>query len=87
MIFDWSGLRDHRHFILEQISDPLKYCNTAIPIPLGIGLPFMPCDLPNEYELYSTDDTYQEKGDIYLTFEENVSFINRFLLPASHRPW
>jgi len=49
MIFDWSGLKDHRYFILKQISDPLKYCNYAIPIPIPIGLPFMPCDLGNEY--------------------------------------
>jgi hypothetical protein len=55
MIFDWNGLKDHRYFLLTTVNDPLKYCNYAIPIPSPIGLPFMPCDLPNEYELSSTD--------------------------------
>lgn len=68
MMFDWNGLKDQRHFILASINDPLKYCNYALPIPSPIGLPFMPCDLPNEYELYSTNDTFEEQGDIYLTF-------------------
>ena len=47
MIFDWNGLRDNRYFILTTINDPLKYCNYALPFPCPIGLPFMPCDLPN----------------------------------------
>ena len=46
-MFDWSGLKGNRYFMLKQVPDPLKYCNYSIPIPLGIGLPFMPCDLPN----------------------------------------
>ncbi len=46
-MFDWNGLKDKQYFILKQVSDPLKYCNYSTPIPLGIGLPFMPCDLPN----------------------------------------
>ena len=49
MIFDWNGLGEECHFILEQKPDPLKYCNYALPFPMPIGLPFMPCDLPNEY--------------------------------------
>jgi hypothetical protein len=68
MMFDWQGLRDHRHFILTTVNDPLKYCNYALPIPSPIGLPFMPCDLPNEYELASTNEDYSEAGDIYLAF-------------------
>ena len=60
MIFDWSGLKEHRYFIINQKSDPLKYCNYPLPIPMAVGLPFMPCDLPNEYELISTDDRYEE---------------------------
>lgn len=55
MIFDWNGLKNHRHFHLTSVNDPLKYCNYALPIPSPLGLPFMPCDLPNEYELSSTD--------------------------------
>lgn len=47
MIFDWQGLKDHRHFLLTTVNDPLKYCNYALPIPSPVGLPFMPCDLPN----------------------------------------
>lgn len=54
-MFDWTGLKDKQYFILRQVPDPLKYCNYSIPIPLGIGLPFMPCDLPNEYTLYSSN--------------------------------
>ena len=46
-MFDWTGLKDKQYLMLKQTSDPLKYCNYSIPIPLGIGLPFMPCDLPN----------------------------------------
>ena len=60
MIFDWSGLKEHRYFIINQKSDPLKYCNYPLPVPMAVGLPFMPCDLPNEYELISTDDRYEE---------------------------
>lgn len=55
MIFDWSGLKHHKYFVLNQISNPLKYCNYALPFPMPIGLPFMPCDLPNEYELYQSN--------------------------------
>jgi len=47
MIFDWNGLKEHRYFLLTSVNDPLKYCNYAIPIPSPIGLPLMPCDLPN----------------------------------------
>jgi len=47
MIFDWSGLADHRYFLLLQKNNPLKYCNTAIPVPMAIGMPLTPCDLPN----------------------------------------
>ena len=61
MMFDWQGLKDECHFVLTQKSDPLKYCNYAIPFPMPIGLPFMPCDLPNEYELYSSNETYSEQ--------------------------
>lgn len=86
-MFDWNGLKKQNHFVLKQVSNPLKYCNYALPFPMSIGLPFMPCDLPNEYELYATDELYLEFGGVYLTFEEEVSFWNRFLLPASHRPW
>lgn len=57
-MFDWQGLKDECHFVLIQKPDPLKYCNYAIPFPMPIGLPFMPCDLPNEYELYSSNETY-----------------------------
>jgi len=47
MIFDWSGLKDNKYFLIIQKNDPLKYCNYAFPVPSAIGLPFMPCDLPN----------------------------------------
>ena len=47
MIFDWNGLKDHRNFILSSVNNPLKYCNYALPFPSPVGLPFMPCDLPN----------------------------------------
>lgn len=47
MIFEWNGLQDQKYFIIKQKSDPLKYCNYALPFPMAIGLPFMPCDLPN----------------------------------------
>lgn len=47
MIFDWSGLKNNRYFHLTSVNDPLKYCNYALPIPSPLGLPFMPCDLPN----------------------------------------
>lgn len=57
-MFDWSGLKDKQYFILRQIPNPLKYCNYSIPIPLGIGLPFMPCDLPNEYTLFSSNEDF-----------------------------
>lgn len=67
-MFDWNGLKDNRYFHLVTINDPLKYCNYALPFPAPIGLPFMPCDLPNEYELSSTNETYEEQGDIYLVF-------------------
>ena len=87
MIFDWGGLGESRHFLLVQKNDPLKYCNYALPVPMPVGLPFMPCDLPNEYELISSDQNYSEGGDIYLTLEEEVNVIQRILLPASHRPW
>ncbi len=55
-MFDWTGLKDKQYFILRQVPDPLKYCNYSIPIPLGIGLPFMPCDLPNEYTLCESNE-------------------------------
>lgn len=47
MNFDFPGIGDQRYFILSQKSDPLKYCNYALPFPMPVGLPFMPCDLPN----------------------------------------
>ena len=62
MMFDWAGLNEQRYFVLKQKSDPLKHCNYALPFPMPIGLPFMPCDLPNEYELYSTNQDYTEQG-------------------------
>ncbi len=51
----FKGFKKKRHFLLTQISYPLKYCNYALPFPMPIGLPFMPCDLPNEYKLYETN--------------------------------
>lgn len=69
MIFEWNGLQDQKYFIIKQKSDPLKYCNYALPFPMAIGLPFMPCDLPNQYQLFETNETYDTTGALYLTFE------------------
>ena len=47
-----DGLKFLKYALLLQENDPLEFCVCPLPIPSNIGIPFFPCELPNNFTLF-----------------------------------
>ncbi|CAD8175923.1 unnamed protein product [Paramecium pentaurelia] len=74
-----EGLKFVKYVLLKQENDPLEYCVCTLPISSNIGIPQFPCELPNNFNLFQSNEIFSQLGmkimDIEL--EENHKLMRK----------
>ncbi|CAD8181902.1 unnamed protein product [Paramecium pentaurelia] len=79
-----EGLKFVKCALLQQENDPLEYCVCTLPIPSNIGIPLFPCELPNNFKLFQSNETFSQLGMKIMDIEEeeNHKFMRTICCPS-----
>lgn len=80
-----DGLKDQKFCLLRQEVDPLEYCIPILPFPCKLGIPCLPCDLPNTYFLYESNNDFSQTGVKIYDLEEFSTIKERTFCCPSFR--
>lgn len=82
-----DGLLNVKHAVLKQEVDPLEWCVCTLPVPCKVGIPCLPCELPNEFQLFQCNESYQQLGMKIWDLKEESNCLHRTLCFPSLRPF
>lgn len=80
-----DGLHNVRYAVLKQEVDPLEWCVCTLPFPAKLGIPCLPCELPNEFFLFQSNESYTQLGMKIWDFKEESNCIQRTICCPSMR--
>ena len=57
-----DDLKNLKYALIQQENDPLEFCVITLPIPSQVGIPFFPCELPNNFSVFQSNEAFSQTG-------------------------